>query len=168
MGITYKKSPRWSIVAYADSSFAENKESRRSVSGGVVLCAGAVVSWFSRTQHFVTLSSTESEYISLVETVKELLFLRQLCEFIQPGSVKLPITVFEDNEGAVKLSDNPICTNRTKHIDVRFHFIREKVEDKTVRVVHVVSKKQSADGLTKNLPEELFSQHRRTLLNLIC
>lgn len=75
MGITYKRSPSWSVVAYAFSSFAENKENRRSVSGGIVLCAGAVVCWLSRTQHFVTLSSTENEYVSLVETVKELLFL---------------------------------------------------------------------------------------------
>ena len=166
MGITYKKSPSCRLVAYADSSFAENKDDRRSVSGGAILCAGAVVSWFSRTQHCVTLSTTESEYVSLAETVKELMFLYQLCEFIQPGFVKLPITIFEDNDGAVKLAENPICTNRTKHIDVRYHFIREKVEDGTVRVVHVESRKQTADGLTKNLPQESFAWHRRTLLNL--
>lgn len=86
--------------------------------------------------------------------------------FIQPGSLKLPIVIFEKNDRSVKLSDNSCCTNRTKHIDGRFHFIREKVEDGTGGIFHVELKKQPVDGLMRNLPEEIFSQHRKTLLNL--
>ena len=74
------------------------------------------------------------------------------------------MTIFEDNDGAIKLADNPICTNRKKHIDVRYYFVREKVANQTVKVVHVESE-QAADGLTKNLPEAALVRHRKTLLN---
>ena len=129
------------------------------------LYAGSVVSWFSRTQHCVTLSTTESEYIALTEVTREVIFLRQILDFIEPRREVRPVTIFEDNDGAIKLADNPICTNRTKHIDVRYHFVREKVANQTVKVVHVESEKQAADGLTKNLPEAALVRHRKTLLN---
>ena len=71
----------------------------------------------------------------------------------------------EDNDGAIKLADNPICTNRTKHIDVRYHLVREKVYNQTVKILHVESEKQAADGLTKNLGKATLVRHRKTLLN---
>jgi len=123
LGTVYEKSPSSQLVAFADSSYAESKQERRSVSGGAVLYAGGVVSWFSRTQHCVTLSTTESEYIALTEVTMEIIFLRQILDFIEPRRVRRAVTIFEDNDGAIKLADNPICTNRTKHIDVRYHFL---------------------------------------------
>ena len=103
LGIIYKKSPACRLVAFADSSYPENKEDRRSVSGGVVLLAGGAVSWFSRTQHCASLSSTESEYVALANVTREVVFLKELLEFILPNRRRGPVTVFEDNDGAIKL-----------------------------------------------------------------
>ena len=164
-GIVYKRSPACRLVAYADSSFAENKQDRRSVSGGVVLLARGAISWFSRRQHCVTLSTTESEYVALSDVAREVVLLRGLVDFLMPGQQRGVVTVLEDNDGAVKLASNPICTNRMKRIDVRCHFVREKVDRKIVKVVYVSSADQTTAGLTKNLPVEALVKHRWTLLN---
>lgn len=74
-------------------------------------------------------------------------------------------TIFYVNEGAIKLTENPFGTNRTKHIDIRHHIVREKVANHTVRIIHVQSEKRSPDGLTKTLSETTLTLHRKTLLN---
>ena len=100
------------------------------------------------------------------EVVKEALFVRNVLEFLVPGVHKPPIVVYEDNEGAIKLADNPLSTARTRHIDVRHHFLREKVDKKEICVQHVESERQHADVLTKPLPRRSFRIHRNVLLNL--
>ena len=75
----------------------------------------------------MTLSTTESEYIALTEVTREVIFLRQILDFIEPSREARAVTIFEDNDGAIKLAENPICKNRTKHIDARYHFVRETV-----------------------------------------
>ena len=130
-----------------------------------MLLAGGAVSCFSRTQHCVTLSSTESEYVALADVTREIVFLRDLLEFLLPNRRRGPVTVFEDNDGAIKLAKNPICTSRTKDIGVRCHFVREKVDEKVIEVSHVSTARQSADGLTKNLPAEALVRHRKVFLN---
>lgn len=105
----------------------------------------------SRTQHRVMPSTTENEYAALSDIAWEIIFMRGLLEFLlrlQRGGV----TVFEDNDGAVKLASNPICTNRMKHVGIRCHFVREKFDEKFMKVAHVSSSNQSADGSMKNLP----------------
>lgn len=89
-------------------------------------------------------------------------FLRGLLEFLFAGSAaRGVVVVFKDNNGAVKLASDPICTNRTKHTDVRCHHVREKVNQKFIKAVHVSCADQSADGITKNLPgEALLVKHR--------
>ena len=105
------------------------------MSGDGVLLAGGAISWFSRTQHCVSLSTTESEYVALSDVTREVVFLRGLVDFLMPGQQRGVMTVFEDNDGAVKLASNPICTNRTKHIDVRRHFVRENMDQKIIKKV---------------------------------
>ena len=118
----------------------------------------------SRTQRCVTLSTREAEYVALAKEAKEGVFVRSVMSFMQPNMYE--ITLMEDNEGAKAMAKNPLSLSRSKHIDVRWHFIRELVEKKELKVVHVASEWQHADILTKALHVKLFTRHRKALLNL--
>ena len=98
---------------------------RRSVSGTVITLGGAAVSWASSTQRCVTLSTAEAEYVALGEGVKEALFTGAVLSFICLELSGSCVRVFEDNQGAIALAQNPHSSARRKHIDVRFHFVRE-------------------------------------------
>ena len=167
-GITFQRgtSSSISLEVFADADYASKATDRRSVSGGVIMCGGASVCWFFRTQKCVTLSTSEAEYVALGDAVKELLFLRQIWRFMLPSKVMPCFPVFEDNQGAVQLAENPITNSNTKHIDVRHHFLRELVRQRDIKVVQVPSKFQHADILTKALAFDLFAFYRKLLLNL--
>ena len=102
-GITYQRGTtvRISLEAFADVDYASRATDSRSASGDAVMCAGACVCWFSRTQKCVTLSTSEAEYVALDDAVKEFLFLRQVWRFMIPGKEKPCFPVFEDNQGAL-------------------------------------------------------------------
>ena len=129
------------------------------------MCGDACVYWFSRTQNCVTLSTYEAEYIALGEAAKEL-FLRQVWRFIIPGKGMPCFLVFEDNQGALQLSKNPVSSSNSKHIDVRHHFLRELVRQRGIGVNHVPSEYRHEDILTKVLVFDLFAIHNRFLVNL--
>ena len=116
-----------SLEGFADADYAFKATDRRSVSGGLVMCGGASVCWFARTQKCVTLSSSEAEYVALGDAVKELLFLRQVWRFMLPSKVMPCFPVFEDNQGAVQLAQNPVTNSNSRHIGVRHHLLRELV-----------------------------------------
>ena len=126
-------------------------------------CGGAI-SWFSRTQRCVILSSTEAEHVAMAECVKEALFLHQVLEFVRPDISSKAAVVYEHNEGAVQLANNPLGSTRTKHIDVRYHFLRDKIREGKIDVQNVSS--EDADTLTKPLSVELFRKHRDFLVNI--
>ena len=121
---------------------------------------------FFRTQKCVTLSTLEAEYVALGDAVKKLLFLRQIWRFTLPSKVMPCFPVFEDNQGAVKLAQNPVTNSNSKHIDVRHHFLRERVRQRDIKVVQVPSEFQHVDILTKALAYGLFAFHRKFLMKL--
>ena len=133
--------------------------------GGMVMYLGAAIAYISRTQRCVSLSSTEAEYIAMGDGVEEILFVRQMLRFLRPGYKKKRVTVFEDNQGAIGSASNRLASGRSKHIDVRHHFLRELVEQKQIAIVKVKTERQRADILTKALGKELFFAHRSYLLN---
>ena len=138
------------VELYVDSDFASRDTNRQPVPGGVVMCAGACVSFFSRTQKSVTLSSTEAEYVALAAGIKETpFFLRYIWSFILPDREVGCTLVKEDNVGVIHLAKNPATTPNLKHIDIRHHFIRERVANGEFKVVYVPSEEQHADCLTK-------------------
>ena len=118
---------------------------------------GCLVSWKLRSQRSVTLSSTESGYVAMSELVQEVMFLRQVIEFLGL-KVEYPIMVNCDNAGAIFLAGNA-SGQRTKHVNIRYHYIREYVEDGTVKVVFVKSSDNEADLFTKNLNEQATKKH---------
>ena len=122
--------------------------------------------WFSRAQKCVTLSTPEAEYVALGDAVKEFLFLRQVWRFMIPGKGMPCCPVFEDNQDALQLSKNPVSNSKSKHVEVRHHFLRELVRQGDIIVNQVPSEYQHVDVLTKVLAFDLFATHRRFLMNL--
>ncbi|CAB1100747.1 unnamed protein product [Ectocarpus sp. CCAP 1310/34] len=168
LGITFRRGSvaGLSMEVFVDADYASKAADRRSVSGGLVMCGGGCISWFSRTQKCVTLSTTEAEYVSLADVMKEVLFLRQVWRFMLPEAGMPCIPVFEDNQGAIQLAQNPISNSNSKHIDVRHHFIRELVGRKEISIFHVESAYQHADFLTKALHAGDFEFHRNYVMSM--
>lgn len=156
----------FSLITFADADYASRAADRRSVSGGVVMCAGGAIAWFSKTQKCVTLSTTQAEYVAMADMGKEILFLRQVWRFMLPKELRPCIPLYEDNEGAIQIAKHPISNSNSKHIDVRHHFLRQLVDEKEVEIIHVASQYQHADFLTKALPERDFVFHRDYVMNL--
>ena len=165
VGLTFDKGKGLDLVAYSDSDYARDEQDRRSVSGAAIMCSGACVSWFSRTQRCVTTSSTEAEYVAMGDCVKEALFIRNVLAFIDPTEKGKLLLVKEDNEGAIRLANSPSSSGRSRHIDVRHHFLRELVKEQTIKIEHVETSLQHADVLTKPLDTRAFRMHRDFLLN---
>ena len=167
-GITFQRGTARGVgfEVYVDSDYASRAIDRKYVSGGVVMCAGGCVSFFSRMQKSATLSSTEAEFVAMAEGLKEAIFLRYIWNFIFPDGDVGCTTVHEDHVGALHLANNPATTPNSKHIDVGHHFIRERVVNGKFVVVHVRSHSQHADFLTKPLYREAFCVHRNFVINI--
>lgn len=139
-------------TVYVDADWAGDHESRQSMSGCVVMMGGAAISWYARQQEVVALSSTESEYISLCSGVKETIWIRRLVRGIgNVTRIDEPTVLLTDNQGGMKLASNASVNRRTKHIDVRFHFTRQAVQDGTVCLEYCPTEEMVADMLTKGL-----------------
>lgn len=124
---------------------------------------GGPVTWSSKRQRSVALSTTEAEYMAACEATKEIVWLRQLLHDVNI-SVDEASKLFVDNQSAIRLIHNPEFHKRTKHIDIRFHFIREQLHNKVIDVQYKCSEEQLADILTKPLLPERF----RALRILLC
>jgi hypothetical protein len=153
----------WNLVVYSDSDWAGDKQTRRSVSGFIMFLCGVPIMWRSKQQKAVTLSSTEAEFYAASESVKEILFVVQV--LIDLGvPVKTPITVRVDNMGAVFMTENASSSARTRHVDTRWHFVRELQEQGVIEVVFVRTTENLADGFTKNVPSEIHDNHSQSFV----
>jgi hypothetical protein len=120
------------LVGYSDADFATDTEGRRSRTGYAFMLNGAAVSWRSQRQVTVALSTTEAEYTALSAATQEALFLQQLLKAM--GMTQECVTLHEDNQSCIALCKNDMTTSRSKHIDIKYHFCREKVESGQIRV----------------------------------
>ncbi|QRV73467.1 Gag-Pol polyprotein/retrotransposon [Ceratobasidium sp. AG-Ba] len=140
---------------YTDPSFADCPHTRKSHSGYVTIMAGAAVSHSSKKQGLVTTSSTEAEYVGMGHAAKEGIWItKMLSDLGVPLSE--PITIFADNQSSMLLSDSEKLSNRTKHVDVQYHLVREYVANKKCRFSWVPTKLNTADVLTKPLGPAIF------------
>lgn len=143
------------LEGYVDADWAGNVKDRKSYTGFVFKLAGAAISWESNKQKTVALSSTEAEYMALSEASKEAIYLKNLLyELI---GYTCSVTVFNDNQSAQKLSSNPVLHKRSKHIDVRHHFVREAVLNGLVDIKYLSTANMIADVLTKSLASSKHS-----------
>jgi hypothetical protein len=150
------------LVGFADASYASDHSTRRSHTGYVFTLGGAAVAWCSKKQRCVALSTTEAEYVALCEASKEVAWLRRQLDFL--GHPQGPVTLFEDNSAAIFLANDDGAAHRTKHIDVKFHYVREQVARGVVQVVAVRTDEQHADVLTKALGVDKHHYHTNKLL----
>ena len=149
------------FIAYADSDWAGDRITRRSTSGNVVMLAGGAVTWVSRKQKTVAQSSTEAEYISMSDTCRQLVWIQSLL-----GELNMPIKSIDlcgDNQGAIFSASNPVQETRTKHIDIRYHYICEIVNIGKVKLTYVSMDTQIADVLTKNLSFDKLKKFREMM-----
>ena len=158
LGIVYKPSATdvFDIVAYSDSDWGSDADDRRSKTGYTVLVAGGAVVWQTKSQKTVALSSCEAELYAACEAVKEILWLTMFFTELKLKFNK-PI-LYVDNQGAIALAKNPVLHQRTKHIDIRYFFIREKIDNTMLEMLYVETKKNLADLFTK--PVALATQQR--------
>ncbi|KAG7591060.1 Zinc finger CCHC-type superfamily [Arabidopsis thaliana x Arabidopsis arenosa] len=159
--LCYKKSSNFRIVGYCDADHAADLDKRRSITGLVFTLGGNTISWKSGLQRVVALSTTESEYMSLTEAVKEAVWLKGLLKDF--GYDQNAVEIFCDSQSAIALSKNNVHHERTKHIDVKFHYIREIIADGTVEVLKISTEKNPADIFTKVLTVSKF----QAALNLL-
>lgn len=138
------------LIAYADADWAEDKRDRKSNSGFLLQFAGGTISWACRKQTCIALSTAEAEYISLGEASKEIIWMRDLLEDFDEKQTG-PTTIFEDNQSCIKMVTNKKYSNRTKHIDTKFHFVKDLVEKNIIQLQYCASENMIADLLTKPL-----------------
>lgn len=137
-------------IGYTDAD-GGTQEDWKAISGNAFLIDGGAVSWYSKQQEIVALSTTESEYVAAAHATKEALWIQHLMSEIFDFSVR-PITLFSDNKSAIALAQDSQFHARTKHIDVRYHFIRWVIENRAIRLIYCPTEEMVADALTKPLP----------------
>ncbi|KAJ9253689.1 hypothetical protein DTO212C5_9256 [Paecilomyces variotii] len=142
--------------AYCDSDHAGDTNTRFSTSGFVFMLAGGPVSWKTRKQTCVAISSNEAEYVAASEAAREAWWIRRLMIDMGVTQVEGPITLNIDNDGAQDLIKSPSGTKRSKHIDIRFHYVRDMLAQGVIDVKRVDSADNLADGFTKGLPVPKF------------
>jgi hypothetical protein len=144
------------IEGFCDSDWASQKH-RHSISGYSFHFGMGAITWSSKKQNVVALSSTEAEYVAQTHAAKEAIWLRSFISEIQ-GKTKGPLTISCDNQGAIALAKDNKFHGRTKHIDLRYHFIREAVEDGKINVKYVPTDDNVSDIFTKPLPRPKFQR----------
>ena len=148
----------WTMTIYTDSDWAGDKDSRLSVSGFILYLLGVPITWRSKQQRSVALSSSEAEYVSLSEAAKEIKFVYQI--MMSMGlKVRTPIVVRVDNVGAIFMAENVSTSARTRHVDIRYAYVREFVEEGFLKILFVKTKENLSDGFTKNVSADIYEAH---------
>jgi len=147
------------LTGYSDADYAADTETRRSTTGYLCNMHGAAISWTSKRQASVALSTTEAEYVAGAMAAREAVWLRRLLSDLTGNEE--PVAMRVDNQSALALMHNDVSSQRTKHIDVAFHFMREKVAAKVIDATYVPTGDMVADMLTKALPIAAFTACRK-------
>ena len=149
----------WQLDTYTGSDWAGDKNTLWSVSGFIVYLMGVPILWRSRQQRSVTLSSTEAEYVSLSEAAKEIKFVYQIM-MAMGFKVKTPITVMVDSVGAEFMAENVTTSQRTRHVDIRYAYVREMViEEGFLEIKFVRTYNNLSDSMTKNVTSDIMNRH---------
>jgi hypothetical protein len=160
-GLWYQKGKDLSLIAYTDADWAGCIDDRRSTSGATLYLGECLVSWLSKKQSSISLSTTEVEYIATRTCCTQGLWMKQtltniLVEYDEP------IPIYCVNTSTISISKNPMMHSKTKHIPIKYHFLREQVAEKNIIVEYVGTKEQVEDIFTKPLPREAFDYlHQR-------
>jgi hypothetical protein len=159
-----QSSPSISLHAYSDADWAGDKSDRRSTTGMIIQLCGNTVSWNSKKQTTIALSSTESEYMATAATFQELIWCLTWLEEVLGTDTPIDTQVFGDNQSAIASVRTTAHHDRSKHIDVRYHFIKDWVKKDKIKLNWIPTDKQLADIMTKALPKQTLIKFRDQLL----
>ena len=148
-------------MAHSDADWAGDTTDRKSTSGHVFILASASISWRSSKQTCVAIFTTEAEYIALSATVQEALWLQQLTSDLFGSKIQESTTFFEDNQSTIALAKNQSTHGRTKHVDIKYHFIHDYVEARRVKLLYCPTEDMLADMFTKGLSTKRFEKLRQ-------
>ena len=162
-GICYRRGS-WNLIGYADADFAGDVRDRKSTSGTLFMLSGGPVRWASKKQTCVSLSTTEAEYVSLCMATKEAIWLRRLLSEMGCAD-QGPTLILEDNQGAIAMTENERITPRTKHISVKYHFVRHAVKKGTIVIEYCPTEEMLADIMTKALSPSKFGSLASQILS---
>ncbi|KAE8706666.1 hypothetical protein F3Y22_tig00110388pilonHSYRG00007 [Hibiscus syriacus] len=162
LGLFYTKAEDFMLVGYSDNDWCGDVDDRKSKSGYVFFLRDTAFTWLSKKQLVVTLSTCEVEYVVAGSCVCHVIWLRRLLKELNFAQEKAT-QIYLDNRSAILLAKNPFHHERSKHIDLKFHFIREHVKEKEIELVHVKSEDQATDIFTKPLSTRLFEKMRNLL-----
>lgn len=162
MKLQYSKSGSNNIIGFCDADWAGAKD-RHSISGYVFEMAGGPISWKSQKQSTIALSTCEAEYICISVAVQEAVWYHNLQKELLS---EIPVILYSDNQSAITLTENNSYSARCKHIDIRYHFIRDVVRKGIVNIQYIPTDKQKADVLTKGLQSNKH-QTMKDLLGLM-
>ena len=159
LGLIYREDNPRAITGYSDADWAGDVGDRKSTSGYVFLMGRAAISWKSNKQTCVALSTAEAEYVALSAAAQEAMWLQQLTSDLLNESIR-EMTILEDNQSTICLAKNQNVHGRTKHIDIKYHFIRDMVAAGRIKLTYCSSENMIADILTKGLPVKQFEKLR--------
>jgi len=153
------------LITYSDASWGGDLHCARAWTGVIVLYNGGPIAWQSKRQPTTALSSAEAEYMALTEATKTLKYLKAIASFLRymDASTIVPLEILTDSQSGMHIAMNPVSSQRSRHINVRHHYIRENIVNSEISLRFVGSSEQIADILTKALPTTQF----RKLVQLI-
>lgn len=164
LNLVYKNSNVSDIITgYCDADWGGDLQDRKSTTGYMFTVYGACVSWASRKQKSVALSSCEAEYIALSQSTSEGCWIRSILLDLDVIDNSVSIHIYCDNESAIRVAKNPENHKRLKHVDIHWHFVRDKVSNGIVKLSHIRGNEQTADIFTKPLHKQLFVKFRNNL-----
>jgi hypothetical protein len=160
-GLWYPKESTFDLIGYSDVDWVGYKIDRKSTSRTCQFLGRSLVSWASKKQNSVDLSTAEVEYIVVGHCCAQLLWMRQTLRDYSYKLSKVPLLC--DNESAIRMADNPVEHSRTKHIDIQYHFLRDHQQKGNIEIAYVNTQNQLADIFTKPLDEKTCSKLRNEL-----
>ena len=158
--LTYKRSDNLEVIGYLDADFAGCVDTKKSTSGYIFTLAGGAISWKSSKQTITASSTMQAEFVACYEATGQATWLKNFIPVLRVvDSISGPLTLYCDNQLAVLYSSNNKSSGAAKHIDIKCHVVKDRIQDQTIDLKYINTKFMLADPLTKDLPPSIFRDH---------